>query len=207
MVEVLWKGCVLASVDVSWLLLLRRRSELRCRSDELACASELPGALGAAIGEQAVVADAVEALGQDVHEEAANELAGLKRHGRVPFGTVDAIILVSVRCARRVGQDAGYYQHPQHATPEQGRERFVAACTVIARFKGNWGTRDGYSKKVDSWVQTNPTEPSRDLVQLALRAIDRIVTAPSELMELWGEARTGPDRHATVADLRERVAK
>src|SRR5262249_9479993 len=58
----------------------------------------------------------------------------------------------------------------------------LAACEVIARLKGNWGTRDNYSEKVDDWVQANPTEPSRDLVQLALRAIDRIVTAPSELM-------------------------
>jgi len=82
----------------------------------------------------------------------------------------------------------------------------LAACEVIARLKGNWGTRDSFSKKVDDWVQANPSEPSPDLVQLALRAIDRIVTAPSELMELWDEG-TAPDWHATVADLRERVAR
>jgi hypothetical protein len=82
----------------------------------------------------------------------------------------------------------------------------LSACEVIARLKGNWGTRDSFSKKVDVWVQANPTEPSSDLVQLALRAIDRIVTAPSELMELWDEGSKGPDWHATVADLRERVA-
>ena len=83
----------------------------------------------------------------------------------------------------------------------------LAACEVIARLKGNWGTRNSFSKKVDDWVQANPTEPSRDLVQLALRAIDRIVTAPSELMELWDEGRKGPDWRATLADLRERVAR
>jgi len=75
MVEVLGKERVLVSVGVRWLE-WRRRSELRCRSDELASAGELLGALGAAIGEQAVMADAVEAPGQDVHEEPANELAG-----------------------------------------------------------------------------------------------------------------------------------
>ena len=43
------------------------------------------GAIGA--GEQAVVTDAVETLGEDVAEEAADELADVERHGcsgRVP---------------------------------------------------------------------------------------------------------------------------
>ncbi len=82
----------------------------------------------------------------------------------------------------------------------------LAACEVIARLKGHWGTRDSFSKKVDDWVLANPTEPSSGLVQIALRAIDRIVTAPSELMELWNEVMA-PEWRATVADLRERVAK
>jgi hypothetical protein len=83
----------------------------------------------------------------------------------------------------------------------------LAACEVIARLKGNWGTRDSYSKKVDDWAQANPSEPSADMVQLALRAIDRIVTARSELMDLWDETKKASDWHATVADLRERVAR
>ena len=61
MVEVLRKDRVLASAAVRWLR--RRRSELGCRCDELASAGELLGALGAAIGEEAVVPDAVESLG------------------------------------------------------------------------------------------------------------------------------------------------
>jgi hypothetical protein len=62
-----------------WVLL--RRRELGCRRDQLAWAGELLGARGTAVSEQAVVPDAVEALGQHVHEEAANELARLERHG------------------------------------------------------------------------------------------------------------------------------
>jgi hypothetical protein len=76
----------------------------------------------------------------------------------------------------------------------------------LARLKGNWGTRNSFSKKVDDWARANPSEPSPDLVQLALRAIDRIVMPQSELMELWNEG-TAPDWHATVADLRKRVAR
>src|SRR6516164_436240 len=49
------------------------------------------GAIGA--GEQAVVADAVETLGEDVAEEAADELADVERHGRVAAGSLDPIVL------------------------------------------------------------------------------------------------------------------
>jgi hypothetical protein len=48
-------------------------------------------AIGA--GEQTIVADAVETLGEDVAEEAADELADVERHGRVAAGSVDPIVL------------------------------------------------------------------------------------------------------------------
>ena len=46
------------------------------------------------LGEQAVVADAVEALRQDVAEEAADELIGCKGHELVSCAAVGAIVLV-----------------------------------------------------------------------------------------------------------------
>jgi hypothetical protein len=79
----------------------------------------------------------------------------------------------------------------------------VAACEVIARLKGNWGKRNSFSQDVDDWVEANQIQPSPSLVQLALRAIDRI-RSNSELKDLWREA---PDWHGAVADLRERVAR
>ena len=39
--------------------------------------------------------DAVEAPGQDVQQEAADELVGAKRHGAVAFGALAAVVLVS----------------------------------------------------------------------------------------------------------------
>jgi hypothetical protein len=39
------------------------------------------------------VADAVETLGEDVAEEAANELADVERHGGVAAGSLDPIVL------------------------------------------------------------------------------------------------------------------
>src|SRR5215813_12155621 len=80
-------------------------SELSWRGDQIASAGELLGAGASAIRQQAVVPDAVEALGQDVHEEAANELARLQRHGFVPVRAFEAVVLVFERDAVRVGGD------------------------------------------------------------------------------------------------------
>ena len=45
-------------------------------------------------GEQAVMADAVEAGGQHVEEKAADELGGVERHGPEPVAAFDPVVLV-----------------------------------------------------------------------------------------------------------------
>jgi hypothetical protein len=49
--------------------------------------------LANAAGQEAVVTDAVEALGQDVDEEAADELGDLKGHRRVAARPLDPVVL------------------------------------------------------------------------------------------------------------------
>src|SRR5262249_25113076 len=48
-----------------------------------------------AIGEEAVMADAVQALWQDVHQEPADELVGIERQRCVPAGPLDPVVLVA----------------------------------------------------------------------------------------------------------------
>jgi hypothetical protein len=78
---------------------------LACCGDQVSSAGELLGTRAAAIGEQTVVPNAVEALGQDMHEKPADELAGLEGHGLVPVRAPDTVVLVSEGDARRVGGD------------------------------------------------------------------------------------------------------
>src|SRR5215471_14208921 len=108
MVVLLRERRVLTGSIMRWVLLRRRElgwrsdqlaSELSWRSDQLASAGELLGARVTAVGEQAVVPDAVEALGQHVHEEPANELARLQRHGSVAVRAFEAVVLVFERDA------------------------------------------------------------------------------------------------------------
>lgn len=51
--------------------------------------------LAAGAGEEAVVADAVEPLGQDVEQEAPDELIGIERHHAIPCLPIAAVILVA----------------------------------------------------------------------------------------------------------------
>src|SRR5208337_2576740 len=61
------------------------------RGERLADALDVAGSDRA--GEQAVMADAVEAARQDVQEKAADELGGVERHGFEPVAAFDAIVL------------------------------------------------------------------------------------------------------------------
>src|SRR5262252_2288238 len=65
------------------------RDEWYC--EELADTRDIAGA-GLAC-EKAVVADAVKALRQHVHQETADELVGIERHLLVPLGTFGTVIL------------------------------------------------------------------------------------------------------------------
>src|SRR6516164_2679873 len=56
-------------------------------------------------GEEAVVADAVKALRQDMKHESPDELGGRQRHGLVAGRPFDSIVLVTERDASLVGLD------------------------------------------------------------------------------------------------------
>src|SRR6266403_5656333 len=61
------------------------------RSEQFAGARDVVGAGG--LGQQAVVADAVEALRQDVNEESADELVCGKCHLLVSISALDSVVL------------------------------------------------------------------------------------------------------------------
>ena len=72
-------------------------------AEQLACQRDVVGARAGR--EQAVVADAMQALRQHVQQEAAHELGHVERHGRIAGSAIHAIVLYSERHARGVGLD------------------------------------------------------------------------------------------------------
>lgn len=90
--------------------------------------------------------------------------------------------------------------------PAEAAEHAVAAAEVVARLRGHWGEEDPYSETADTWVRSHPMVPPLGLVTKAVQALDRITTAPSELLELWNEASEAGGWRDAVAELRGRVA-
>ena len=82
----------------------------------------------------------------------------------------------------------------------------IVAVEVIARLRGNFGVRDSYSESTDAWVAAHPQQPPQDLVELAIQALDRILSKPSELLELWEESDEFEAWNNSVLDLKNRAS-
>ncbi len=91
--------------------------------------------------------------------------------------------------------------------PADAAESAIAAAEVIARLKGNWGEEDSYSQTADAWVRAHRIAPPPALVAKTVAALDRVVAAPSELLELWNEAEEQGGWVEAVAELKRRVAQ
>lgn len=81
----------------------------------------------------------------------------------------------------------------------------LAAAETIARLKGNWGNRDGSTETIDKWVEATRLIPPQALIEKALKATERVLSGPSELLELWGEGEEFTAWEESVKDLRRRL--
>jgi len=86
-----------------------------------------------------------------------------------------------------------------------GAEEALAAAETVARLKGNWGIRDSYTEIMDKWVETTRLTPPQALIEKALRGIERVLSGPSELLELWGETDEFIAWEESVKDLSRRL--
>jgi len=124
------------------------------------------------------------------NDDAADWVAELEEHD--DFGFVEAAIDAVI--------DAG---DDDLEAPEASQA--IAAAEVVARARGRFGTRDAASEAVDAWVERIQSVPPATVIDKARRALDRILTAPSELMELWQESDESDAWQAAVKALRVRV--
>jgi hypothetical protein len=82
----------------------------------------------------------------------------------------------------------------------------IAAAETIARLKGNWGVRNSYTERMDKWVETTKLVPSHALIDKALQAIDRILTEPSDMLELWSDSKYLDEWKESVKELSDRLS-
>jgi hypothetical protein len=82
----------------------------------------------------------------------------------------------------------------------------IAAAEVVARLQGHFGLRDAYSESLDQWIAQRGITPSADLATKARQVLDRILSEPSELLELWEEDGEPGEWRAAVIALKDRIA-
>jgi hypothetical protein len=84
-------------------------------------------------------------------------------------------------------------------------EEAIAAIDTIARLKGRFYIKNAYTESVDNWVASHPLIPTTSLIEKANKALDRILSEPSEILELWGEGEDFEAWRNQIEDLKNRI--
>jgi hypothetical protein len=124
------------------------------------------------------------------NDDACDWVAQLEEHDNFCFveSTLDVLL--------KVGGE--YLEAPEASEA-------IAAAEVVARSQGNFGSKNDNSQNVNAWVERVNLRPPPALIDKTCRALDRILTEPSELMELWGESEESEAWQSEVKGLRARV--
>ena len=61
----------------------------------------------------------------------------------------------------------------------------LAAADIVARLSGNSGEQTAYTASIDEWVESQKSPPPQQLREKARRCVTRILTEPSDMLELW----------------------
>ncbi len=83
-------------------------------------------------------------------------------------------------------------------------EEAIAAAAIVARLKDGVPLPD--EDRIEAWIARDQPVAGSDLIASARSALRRVMSDPSELLELWVEAEEFPDFEAGVNDLLRRLA-
>jgi hypothetical protein len=126
------------------------------------------------------------------------------------FGNDDACDWVGDLCSC---EDLSFVEETLGAVIDTGEEyleapassQAIAAAEVVARLQGRLGIRNAYTESVDEWVAAHPQIVPAALAHKAHAALDRILTQPSELLELWQESDDFESWKGTITELKSRI--
>ncbi|MGZ5930692.1 MAG: DUF4259 domain-containing protein [Rhizomicrobium sp.] len=82
----------------------------------------------------------------------------------------------------------------------------LAAGEIVARLLGRPGELTPRTAKIDEWIESKKVAPSSQLIDKAKRAVSRVITEPSELMELWIDSDDFDSWQSSVEDLIQRLS-
>jgi len=124
-----------------------------------------------------------------------NDTAGDWKYG---LDDVDDLSLIEDTIQKLLDVGDDYLEAPD-------AEEAIAAIDTIARLKGRFHTKDAYTESVDQWVAAHPLVPSAPLIDRATKALDRILSEPSEALELWRESDDFEAWQKQISDLKKRI--
>jgi Domain of unknown function (DUF4259) len=81
----------------------------------------------------------------------------------------------------------------------------LAAIDTLARLKGQYGIRNEDTEEVDSWVENNPIDPPKELIDKSNKALELISSDSSELYELWAATDEIEEWKSEVESLKSRI--
>ena len=82
-------------------------------------------------------------------------------------------------------------------------EEAIAAAAIVARLKV--GAPFSGEVEIEAWIAQAQPAASPELIAKARASLQRIMTAPSELLDLWQEAEEFPEFQAGIAALLRRL--
>jgi hypothetical protein len=81
----------------------------------------------------------------------------------------------------------------------------IAAAEIVARVQGRPDPNSPGNGELDGWIARLKAKPEAVLAKKAHLAIDRILTEPSELLELWGDSTEYKEWLASLSSVKARV--
>lgn len=84
-------------------------------------------------------------------------------------------------------------------------EEGIAAAEVVARLQGRPDPDTPDEEELAEWISRTKMKPDASLARKAHSAIDRILSEPSELLELWQDSEEYEGWMASVLALKARV--
>lgn len=124
-----------------------------------------------------------------------NDTAGDWAYG---LEEVDDLSLIEETIQRLLDVGGDYLEAPD-------ADEAIAAIDTIARLKGRFYVKDAHTESVDAWVAAHPLTPPPSLIAKAQKALDRILTEPSEALELWSESEDFETWKKHIEDLKNRI--
>jgi hypothetical protein len=82
----------------------------------------------------------------------------------------------------------------------------VAAAEILTLLVDRPSDETEYPDEVEEWAAESAHEPDDALLAKAIRALDRVVTQPSDLLDLWTKSEDFADWQAAIADAKRRLA-